>query len=306
MNKRLRRIGSDEAHAWARNLRLGNPYAKLVLCMLTLYVDAEGSCFVGAATLAEDCELSVNTVRGRLAWLENVGVIRRSPQWIDDKGNRNGEGRGRRTSDSVQLLIDCDAGKVSESVSLPHGGGSAPVSPPLALLLPTNCVVGLDSFNHEPERVDDNARAREEPAIRKQAVEIAEEIATIAGFPDPQAWPPGWCGSAMRVENFLRSGYVRSDLIDGAKAVMAAKPSAEPWSIAYFERSWAKMRGQREKPVRGGVVPIRAGSRQLGGGPRTFTDSPDLPWNREKAAKPREKVELSAEQRELRAALAQR
>src|SRR5882672_4611620 len=49
--RRPRRIAADEAHAWARNLRLNNAQAKLVLSMLTLYVDGDGYCFVGIPQL---------------------------------------------------------------------------------------------------------------------------------------------------------------------------------------------------------------------------------------------------------------
>ena len=55
--RRKRRIAADEAHAWARNLRLGNAHAKYVLCMLTGYVNGEGVCFVSIPHLADDCEL---------------------------------------------------------------------------------------------------------------------------------------------------------------------------------------------------------------------------------------------------------
>lgn len=103
--RRPRRIAADEAHAWARNLRLGNPYAKLVLSMLTIYVNGEGACFVSASALAEDCELALETVRRRLAWLETIGAITRLPQWIDENGRRNGDGRGRRTTDEIRLMI---------------------------------------------------------------------------------------------------------------------------------------------------------------------------------------------------------
>src|SRR4051812_29647747 len=106
--RRPRRIAADEAHAWARNLRLGNPYAKLVLCMLTLYVDGDGHCFVSVNQLAEDCEFAAETVRKRLAWLETVGAVARFAQWVDEHGRRNSEGRGRRTSDEIRLLIDAD------------------------------------------------------------------------------------------------------------------------------------------------------------------------------------------------------
>jgi hypothetical protein len=86
--RRARRIAADEAHAWARNLRLNNPHAKLVLSMLSQYVNGDGICWVGIPSLAEDCELAVNTVRGRLAWLEEIGAIARKPQWLDEFGRR--------------------------------------------------------------------------------------------------------------------------------------------------------------------------------------------------------------------------
>jgi hypothetical protein len=34
--------------------------------------------------------------------------IVRMPQWIDEYGRRNGEGRGKRTSDLIRLMIDVD------------------------------------------------------------------------------------------------------------------------------------------------------------------------------------------------------
>ncbi|GIQ73209.1 helix-turn-helix domain-containing protein [Bradyrhizobium sp. RD5-C2] len=106
--KRRRRIAADEAHSWARNLRLRNIQAKILLSMLTLYVDAEGTCFVSIPSLAEDCELSPQTVRRRLAWLQEIGAISRHEQWIDEQGNRNGNGRGKRTTDKIRLLYDVD------------------------------------------------------------------------------------------------------------------------------------------------------------------------------------------------------
>jgi hypothetical protein len=178
IHRRPRRIAADEAHAWARNLRLGNPYAKLVLSMLTLYVQGDGSCFVGIEALAEDTELSADTVRKRLAWLEDVGAIARFPQWVDASGRRNGEGKGKRTTDEIRLLLSADADSIerralgengeSAEVEKPHGIPSsdelAPppqqgqqsenknvqpsVSPPVALCQPSDSGKGLTS---EPE-----------------------------------------------------------------------------------------------------------------------------------------------------------
>ncbi|WP_018456819.1 helix-turn-helix domain-containing protein [Bradyrhizobium sp. WSM4349] len=107
-DRRPRRIAADEAHAWARNLRLRNLHAKMVLSMLSLYVDGDGCCFVSIPSLAEDCELSHDTVRRRLAWLESIGAITRREQWVDEYGNRNDRSVGRRTSDLIRLLLDAD------------------------------------------------------------------------------------------------------------------------------------------------------------------------------------------------------
>ncbi|MGY4288872.1 hypothetical protein ACVWXO_008092 [Bradyrhizobium sp. LM2.7] len=107
--RRARRIAADEAHSWARNLHLRNLPASVILRTLSLYVDGEGFAFVAIPTLAEDCDgMSSDTVRRRLVWLEQIGAIARHPQWLDGNGVRNGEGRGRRTTDKIQLLFDAD------------------------------------------------------------------------------------------------------------------------------------------------------------------------------------------------------
>ncbi|EJN14731.1 hypothetical protein PMI42_01704 [Bradyrhizobium sp. YR681] len=107
--RRARRVASDEAHAWARSLKLNNPNAKTVLRALALYVNGEASCFVGIDQLADDTDLSADTVRRRLVWLEQIGAIVRLPQWIDGNGRRNSEGRGKRTTDEIRLLLDADS-----------------------------------------------------------------------------------------------------------------------------------------------------------------------------------------------------
>lgn len=165
--RRPRRIAADEAHAWARNLRLHNSLAKLVLTMATGYVNGDGICFVGIEALAEDTELSPDTVRKRLAWLEQVGAIARFPQWIDANGRRNGDGRGKRTSDEIRLLLtaepddieqralgngDADSAEISPRSQ--QGLNTAPetVSPPVALCQPSDSGEGLTSEPEPEER----------------------------------------------------------------------------------------------------------------------------------------------------------
>ncbi|UFX41811.1 helix-turn-helix domain-containing protein [Bradyrhizobium sp. 41S5] len=168
--RRARRIASDEATAWARNLELGNPYAKSVLRALGEYVDGDGLCWVGIPSLAGDCDLSQDTVRRRLAWLEEIGAIGRTPQWLDENGRRNGDGRGKRTTDLIRLLVDADIDAIearaagrnvdenqvnSRSISpswqqgLNSGADDASTRP--ALGQPSQCSQGLDSFEPEPE-----------------------------------------------------------------------------------------------------------------------------------------------------------
>jgi helix-turn-helix protein len=161
--RRARRIAADEAHAWARNLRLRNPLAKLVLCMLTQYVNGDGFCFVGIDELGKDCELAPNTIRSRLTWLEEMGVIARRPQWLDEKGRRNADGHGKRTTDDIRLLIETDSELIDQRIAGENPAESAEISPARgeglnagpdvtspapALQQPFTCVQGLIS---EPE-----------------------------------------------------------------------------------------------------------------------------------------------------------
>ena len=166
IKRRARRIASDEAHAWARNLRLGNAHAKYVLCMLTLYVNGDGSAYVSAAQLADDCELAHETIRRRLAWLEEVGVIVRRPQWIDESGRRNSEAKGRRTSDDILLLLEAEVDEIearargySDQSDPPQQRGSddgaeqacPPAGPPLDPLATPSLRSRPESSEPEPE-----------------------------------------------------------------------------------------------------------------------------------------------------------
>lgn len=196
--RRARRIAADEAHAWARNLRLNNPHAKLTLSMVSLYVDGDGYCFVSIPTLSDDTELSTQTVRNRLAWLEEIGAIARLPQWIDEYGRRNGEGKGKRTSDLIRLMIDVDpdvieAGArgeletVSREVSpMPQTGLNEPaetVSPTPALRQPYDSAEGLNS-EPEPEsppKPPSGGRVSDRSALEESEPEDFE--------PAWQAWP---------------------------------------------------------------------------------------------------------------------
>src|SRR5215469_12361526 len=105
-DKRKRRLAADEAHSWARNLKLYNPLAKLLLCMLAMYVNADGECWVGLKALAEDCDCDPKTITNRLNFLQSRGLITRKRQWISETGARNSEGRGKPTTDLIKLVME--------------------------------------------------------------------------------------------------------------------------------------------------------------------------------------------------------
>jgi len=189
--RRARRIAADEAHAWARNLRLRNPLAKLVLCMLTQYVNGDGVCFVSIDELGKDCELAPNTIRSRLTWLEEMGVIARRQQWLDEKGRRNADGIGRRTTDDIRLLIETDNEVLDQRIAGENQPESAEISPSPgeglnagpditrpspALQQPFTCVQGLTS---EPEPESPPTPSGGE----RESVEVLEE---------PEDFGPAW------------------------------------------------------------------------------------------------------------------
>lgn len=197
-----RRIAADEAHAWARNLRLNNPHAKLTLSMASLYVDGDGYCFVSIPTLSDDTELSTQTVRNRLAWLEQIGAIARLPQWIDEYGRRNGECKGKRTSDLIRLMLDVDPDVieaaargefegVSREVSpMPQTGlnpASETVSPAPALRQPYDSAEGLNSEPEPESSPKSPSRGREGDREDLQESEPADFEPAWQSWPGHQA-----------------------------------------------------------------------------------------------------------------------
>lgn len=208
---RARRIAADEAHAWARNLRLGNPLAKLVLCMLALYVNGDGECFVSVNQLAEDCELERKTIMSRLAWLEtSAKVIKRARQWVDAGGARHNSPAGRPTSDKITLLLDSDGPCQSDGTwdgpdnGPPDGTPDGPersASGPLAVQVdgPPNPL----NLNLK-EEVGESARARE-PLLSEAATKLADQCLIALGF-EPEHPPDGWCGLPYDCEVLLKRG----------------------------------------------------------------------------------------------------
>lgn len=63
-------------YLFVKNIKTRDPLAKLVLITLAQYADWQtGICWPSAATLAADCECSERSIRYKLAYLEEQGII---------------------------------------------------------------------------------------------------------------------------------------------------------------------------------------------------------------------------------------
>lgn len=97
---------SIEALNWARKIFVGDPYGKSVLRAIADYADENGYAFPSLSRLADDCDLSVDSVRRRIKLLEEIGIIVTFRCWMDEHGKRNSDGRGRETSRDIRLPLD--------------------------------------------------------------------------------------------------------------------------------------------------------------------------------------------------------
>lgn len=162
--RRRARIGADAARTWARELELGNPYAKAILLAIANYMNEDGTAWPGVATIARDTDIAENTVTKRLRWLEDIGAVALYPCWFDENGMRSYDAHGpdgkkrKATSTEIRFLFDADpaairarafnkspdetpdetgasplpAGGLNDDASPPSGGGLNAASPAAA------------------------------------------------------------------------------------------------------------------------------------------------------------------------------
>ena len=247
-------IAADTAHAWARSLALDNPHAKSVLRALALYADQNGCCYAGLDRLADDTDLTIDTVRRRLVWLEGIGAIQRRPQWIDASGRRNGDGRGKCTSDEVQLLMDAEPEEISRRAKRANGdkasgprrrtGLQPPVSPTLALAVEQ----GTESSERELEQEgSESARARE-PLVSEAATKLAGECLLALGL-EPEHPPDGWYGLAYDCEVLVKRGC-DPPLVVATFAQFRGKNKPKAYVLKAVDTAHRKPTGPYEKTQR--------------------------------------------------------
>lgn len=95
--------------------------------------------------------------------------------------------------------------------------------------------------NPNPNQVDDDD-------ARAQATRLADEIATICGYPDPKEWPIGFCGSPLTAEKWIRQGWPRDVIIVSVNEQMR-KRDGPPNGINYFEKGIADAVARYNAPL---------------------------------------------------------
>jgi hypothetical protein len=105
------------------------------------------------------------------------------------------------------------------------------------------------STESDTETAAANVRARDDPKIA-EANALAIEVAAIAGYPDPTAWPPGWCGAPLRVIAWLADGWKREIILAAVRGKMARDgPTKVVGGVAYFEGPIADEHARQAKPL---------------------------------------------------------
>ncbi|THD58344.1 MAG: hypothetical protein E8A46_00150 [Bradyrhizobium sp.] len=94
---------------------------------------------------------------------------------------------------------------------------------------------------------DEDARTRG-PLLGQTAQDLAEQLLMIAGH-DPRAWPPGWCGAAMRIQTWLSNGWHPEIIVMVSKAVMTRKHDGPPSTVQYFEKAIASVVAKQNAPL---------------------------------------------------------
>lgn len=259
---------SWQATAWAAKQRTGSPSRKCLLLAIANYADASGSCFPSQQTLATDTEQSVDTIQRNSRRLEKDGLLRL------ELVQRDG-GRWPMMAYRLEMpKADTEPQNAVRQESNiwragPHhkrspgrttnGHRAAPRTPP-----------GRTALRHEQreQKIEQAADVAEANCkMTKLALHVADRVAYIAGV-DPQFMPPAWCGSALKVEAWLRNGWTEEAIVAGAKRAMARRPDNPPRSIAYFEQAIADVMAELAKPLPEGAAP----QRQTANGPSGNTD----------------------------------
>lgn len=121
LSRERTRIGADQARWWVRQFTLRNPYAKAILMAVANYMNEDGAAWPGLSTIAQDTDITEDTISARLRWCESIGMIVVLKCWVDENGRRNYEKRGRPTSSEIRYVFDADIETVEANAKAAKG-----------------------------------------------------------------------------------------------------------------------------------------------------------------------------------------
>lgn len=91
------------------------------------------------------------------------------------------------------------------------------------------------------------ARAREDETV--DPGKLADRLAAICGFPDPQGWPPGWCGATNWVRKCLADGWEAEIMVDATMALVKQKRDGPIEHYVYLEKPLARAMARHRAPL---------------------------------------------------------
>ena len=212
---------SVQAMTWAWKTECPNASAKLVLMCLANYADKDGSCFPGQKTIAEECGLSLRTVKTAAQALEDAGLIKRQRR-IRDDGTRTSDEYFLQFTDKVQISYQVTDIKVQNTSG--QGANSAPQYKPNGL--------------SEPVREPSETRAREKLAIFEQ------------WFDEFWCEYPHKVGKAAAKKAFgvvwKRTDVIPSELMDALRRYKRQKPE---WANWCNPATWLNQERWKDEPA---------------------------------------------------------
>ena len=94
-----------------------------------------------------------------------------------------------------------------------------------------------------------NKEGKDDGGNRPTAFELAAELATICGHPDPKNWLPGWCGSPHWVQKCLNEGWLPEVMRAETEAIAKRKRDGPIENYIYLEKPLARAHARHSAPL---------------------------------------------------------
>lgn len=253
---------SHQAVNWAIEQRAGGPSAKTVLWSIANYADENWCAWPSQDRISNESEQSSDTVQRRIRDLEMLGLVRRIRLRF----------AGRRSVNFYILKPSFYFGAPSNEIEplFPRGYSIAPdddaadcgivdsTKTPVESAVSRSDDAANDAANDAATVRSQNlgtiegggggvAPARE--AISEECFEIVRDVGRRCGYAEPIDWPPKWSQAAYRVQDWLRAGWQRDDIVAAVTETMASKRDGPPNSINYFDKPIANWIARRDQPL---------------------------------------------------------